>query len=194
MIASSLTLVLFAAPLFAAPAPPSARELVEAAGAGDVAGIRRLIAAGAPVNGRLAASDNGMTPLTVAAALGRADSAKALLAAGADVNLPDGLGSTPLHKACYPATGKDLEAAARAKRETALVLLAAKPKVNVTDKDGWTPLMLAAIIGDAKLVKALLNAKADASLKTPSGKTALTLAQEGGHASAAELLAPKKKK
>ncbi|UPT75019.1 MAG: ankyrin repeat domain-containing protein [Elusimicrobiota bacterium] len=197
MIASPLAIALLAAPLFAAPAKapvPPVRELVEASGAGNVAEIGRLLKAGVPVNGRLAASDNGMTALTAAAALGRADSAKALLAAGADVNLADALGSTPLHKAAFLPIGKDLAAAGKAKREVAAVLLAAKPKLNAKDKQGWTPLMLAAANGDAELVGALLSAGADAAVKLPTGKNARELAEQGGHAAAAALLAPKKKK
>ncbi len=197
MIKTALALSLSFASLSAFAAAPKAaklpvKPLIEASGAGNVAEINRLIKAGTPVNGKLAASDNGMTALTVAAALGQAASAKALLAAGADVNLTDALGDTPLHKACFPPTGKDLAAAANAKRAVALVLLAAKPKLNQKDKQGWTPLMLAASVGDAALVKALLDAGADASLKLSSGKTALALAQQGGNKEAAYLLTPKK--
>ena len=198
MIVSTLAAVLLAAPLHAAPAKPAkappVRDLVNAAGAGDVAGIERLIKAGTPVNGKLAAADNSMTALTAAAALGQAGSAKALLAAGADVNLADGLGSTPLHKACYLPTGKDVAAAAKAKHEVAAVLLAAKPKLNARDKQGWTPLMLSAANGDAEMIKLLLAAGSDASVKLPTGKDAHELADQGGHAAAAALLAPKKKK
>lgn len=192
-----LAVLLLAAPLHAAPAKaakaPPVRELVNAAGAGNVAEVERLLKAGTPVNGKLAASDNSMTALTAAAALGQAATAKALLAGGADVNLADGLGSTPLHKACYLATGKDVVAAAKAKHEVAAVLLAAKPKLNVKDKQGWTALMLAASNGDAEMVKMLLAAGADASAKLANGKDARTLADQGGHAAAAALLTPKKK-
>lgn len=197
MINKALVLSLaFAATGALAAAPKAAKApvkpLIEAAGAGNLAEIDRLIKAGAPVNGRLAASDNGMTPLTVSAALGQAAAAKALLAAGAEVNLADALGDTPLHKACFPPTGKDLAAAANAKRSVALVLLAAKPKLNLRDKQGWTPLMLAASVGDAALVKALLDAGADASIKLSSGKTALALALQGGNKDAAYVLSSKK--
>ena len=134
-----------------------------------------------------------MTALTVAATIGQVESVKALLAAKADANRADALGNSPLHKACFPPMGrKDKAVELQAKREIVGLLLAAKAKPNAKDKQGWTPLMLAATIGDAGLVKALLDGGADASVKLSTGKTALSLAQQGGKQEAVALLSVKK--
>lgn len=195
-ISSLLALAFLAAPLLAAPAAkvPPVKELVEAAGQGNTAEVMRLLKAGVPVDGRLGASDNGMTALTAAATIGQIESVKALLAAKADANRADFQGNSPLHKACFPPIGKDKALEIQNKRAIVVALLAAKAKPNVKDKQGWTPLMLAASVGDAAIVKALLDAGADASVKLSNGKTALTMAQQGGNREAAYLLTPKKAK
>ncbi|MBI5247684.1 MAG: ankyrin repeat domain-containing protein [Elusimicrobia bacterium] len=194
-IAPALALALLAAPLFAATAPktPPVKDLVEAAGQGNRTEISRLLKAGVPVDGRLGASDNGMTALTAAATIGQVDSVKVLLAAKADANLADLQGTSPLHKACFPPIGKDKALELQNKRAIVVALLSAKAKPNVKDKQGWTPLMLAASVGDAAIVKALLDAGADASAKLSNGKTALTLAEQGKNLEAAYLLGLKKK-
>ena len=191
--ALALSLSLITAPLFAAvpKAVPPIKQFVEASGQGNVAELARLLKAGVSVNGRLTPEDNSMTALTIAAALGKVESVKALLAAKANVNLADALGDTPLHKACFPPISKDQASEMKAKREIVGLLLAAKAKVNLKDKQGWTPLMFAASVGDASNVKALLDAGADASVKLSSGKTAFSLAQQGGSKDAAALLTPK---
>ena len=190
----ALMLALAAGPLFAAPAKkvPSVRDLIEASGAGNITEISRLLKAGVSVNGRLTAADNAMSPLSVAVMLGQVESVKALLDAKANINQTDALGDTPLHKSCFPPAGKDPAANAKAKMEIAKILLAAKAKVNLKDKEGWTPLMLAASAGNAGMVKLLLDAGADAAVRLSSGKSALALAQQGGHLEAAAMLVPKK--
>jgi len=71
-----------------APAPgrPPAAELVAAAGAGDAAAVRRVLAAGADVDGR---DRTGRTPVTAAALGEHVEAARVLIAAGADVDLQD---------------------------------------------------------------------------------------------------------
>ncbi|MEM9553419.1 MAG: acyltransferase family protein [Acidobacteriota bacterium] len=66
--------------------------------AGDAATIRRLIDAGAAIDG---ANRDGSTPLLLAAVFGQSDAAEALLAAGADVDAQNRDGSTPLHTAAF---------------------------------------------------------------------------------------------
>src|SRR5687768_18601735 len=64
--------------------------------AGDLAAVRKLIAARADVN---AASSDGSTPLLWAAHRSDVDVAKALIAAGAKVDVPNKYGITPLLEA-----------------------------------------------------------------------------------------------
>ena len=69
-----------------------------------------------------------------------------LIAEGADVNAPDGIGLTPLHYASMVDYG-----------ETAIVqqLLAAGAKRDVKDPEGHTPVQLAEKFHYAKLASAL---------------------------------------
>jgi ankyrin repeat protein len=68
------------------------KALIEAAGKGDVEGMRHLIDRGADVN--VVALDD-WTPLTRAATNGRIDAVRLLIASGADVNKSSG-GLSPL--------------------------------------------------------------------------------------------------
>ena len=129
------------------------------------------------------AMDLGWSPLHEAAAARDHAKVEALLAAGADVNSPDGLQWTALHWAAaagdedlvrgFCAHGADVEAAnlelytplhvaadgghAAAVRE----LIAAGANLDAKAGDGFTPLMLAAASGAADVVVALLEAGAD---------------------------------
>jgi len=74
-------------------------------------------------------SEDGFTPICLAAFWGKADIVKALLNFGADVNLPNvGSGMTPLHAAAFQGHGK-----------IAHLLLEAGSDVEVKDKYGNTP-------------------------------------------------------
>ena len=74
----------------------AAREAANAAAAGDVAGLRRVLASGVSPG---AADADGRTPLHVAAAKGQPDAIRYLLSRGADVNVSDADGVTPLFDA-----------------------------------------------------------------------------------------------
>jgi ankyrin repeat protein len=94
--------------------------------------------------------------------------AKALLAAGVDVNATNRY-STPLTSAAYQ-DNRDLVA-----------LLLAQPRINVNlqDVDGYTGLMWASEHGSLELVNLLVSAGANPNIKNKRGETALTLAEQG---------------
>ena len=119
----------------------------------DVAAVKKLLADGADVNalskcrgratqfgGRwvnIVNSKCGDTPLHNAAWLGYAAVVEVLLAAGAEINLANQHGETPLHSAVnlyYPEDEDNIA--------TVKVLLAAGAKISAT-KDGKTPIDIA---------------------------------------------------
>jgi ankyrin repeat protein len=108
------------------PEPVSENELIEAAKAGRIEEVKRLIAVGANVN---AATEGGKTPLHGAAAFGHEAVVQALLKVGANVNAADQDGRTPLHEAAAKGPGAVVE-----------MLLKAGANVNAVTKDGSTNL------------------------------------------------------
>jgi len=146
--------------LSAAPTAPVA----DAAMAGDVATVRRLLKEGADVN---AASGDGMTALHHAAIRGDAELVGVLLYAGANVRSTTRLGGyTPLHLASQ--RGHDAAIA---------TLLKGGADPNLPTVTGATPLMLAAASGHVAAVKQLLAQKADVNAKEKANEqTALMFA------------------
>src|SRR5262245_38112799 len=84
--------------------------LLEAAMLGQVADVRRAMAAGANLH---AQGDSGSTPLALAAAHGHLEIVTILLAAGADVSLTDRAGGTALKAAASQGKTKIVAALAR---------------------------------------------------------------------------------
>jgi len=140
---------------------------------------------------------------------GQIGDVRALIAGGADVNVKDKDGVTPLMRAASAgradivrlllANGADVNATTSG--VTALMmaslggypdairpLLAAKADVRARDNQGRTALMAAASSGNADAVEALLKSGADVAAEDVSGGTALTYAAAEGHAAAVELL------
>lgn len=146
-----------------------------AAAAGDAAGVRRLIEAGAAVDAR---DQFGRSPLHDAARSGREGVIRLLLEAGAGATAADAYGVTPLHLAC------------RAGRpENARVLLAAGADANARAASGATPLHEAAVSGDTATARLLLlSAGADPAARDGRGRSAADVARAKGFARAEEII------
>ena len=120
----------------------------------------------------------GRTPLHIAAENGYEDVAMLLAENGADVNITDTNGNTPLifiiHK-----TG-NLEITRR--------LLEKGAAVNTQNRTGETALMYAAWRGHSNIVQLLLENRADVTLKNRQGDTALGLAESKGYLEIVQIL------
>jgi uncharacterized protein len=166
-------------------AQSAAQRLMAATVAGDVDGVRRLLAAGEPTDQRFPhvnGFNDGHMPLHVAARDGHAEIVEALLAAGADVNAVEPVfGAVPLHKAVYnghaditatlvAATGVDLDFQGATNGYTPLhdalwhgypdcaqILLDAGARTDLPGHDGKRPADIAAdVLGpDHPLTRAL---------------------------------------
>jgi ankyrin repeat protein len=119
-----------------------------------------------------ALSADGFTALHFAAYFGKAEAAKALLDAGAEVNRysENGQHVQPLHSA-----------AAGRHHEVCRILLAAGADVNARQQDAYTPLHAAAQHGDSELVELFLSAGADPNARLDSGATPAESAEKAGH-------------
>lgn len=106
------------------------------------------------------------TPLHFAAFYGDGESAKLLIAYGADLEARTSSQSTPLMIACQ-----------EGKFPVVQSLLGKGASVKAADADGWTPLHFAAQQGDVEIVKLLLKNQADRRVKDKSGKTPLQIAK-----------------
>jgi ankyrin repeat protein len=155
---------------------PDGLSLFEAAAVGDVAAVRRRLSEGWEIEDR---SDDGYTPLHMAAYFGRLEVARLLLERGADRNPVSSNDSrvTPLHSA-VSARHRDL----------AGLLLALGASANAVQKGGSTPLHTAAHNGDEAIVDLLLLRGADPTRPADDGRTPPDMADEGGHAALADML------
>jgi ankyrin repeat protein len=102
-----------------------------------------------------------------------------LLKAGADPNIPDVDGNTPLHRACFVGRGKYVRK---------LLEYGANP--NICNAEGNTPLHLAVDelrLNSEKTLKALLEAGANVRFRNSLGDSPLEIAQRS-HILYAELL------
>lgn len=111
------------------------------------------------------------TALMYLCILGQTDRARALIAAGAQVNR---LGWTPLHYA-----------ASKAQVDTARMLIERGAIVNAPGPDGTTPLMMAALSGKPDIVRLLLAHGADPTMFNAAHETAADWARKRNHQSLA---------
>jgi len=154
-----------------------------------VATIKVLLAHGADANARLHQEKptvralnelqfEGATPLALAAEVNNLDAIKALVAAGADPNIPTTMGSTPLLLAAGAAT--DVQRA-RAVEERDLAVGTAKylvehgADVNAVGEFGWTPLHAASYQGLTDVIEFLVSKGANLETKDKLGQTPLSI-------------------
>ena len=166
----------------AEPEPPDSAKarhspLLFASMSGDLDTVSLLLARGAKANPR--PNPSGDSPISEAITFGRADVVRALVAAGAKVDLVESSGVNLLHWSTITN-----------RAEVIPVLAQAGVDINAIDEAGFTPLMYAATIdfGDTSTLRALLAAGADRRIRNPSGRTALQQAQHFGHAQLARAL------
>ena len=142
-------------------------DLVGAAGAGDIAAIKRLIDGGASPNAK---DQKGRSALLAAAAGGHDASAAALLRRGANVNAADSRGKTLL-----------MGAADAGNEAVTKLLLRHGATVDTLDGRGQTALTWAAWRGHGGVVDALLAVGAKPDLRGSDGDTALMGAAVNGY-------------
>ena len=161
---------------FVGPASAAGKaDVADAAMRGDVAAVRKLIAAHADVN---ATQPDGATAIQWAAY--RQDKAMAdlLIKAGANVKAANREGSTPLWLACINGDAAMIER-----------LIAAGANPNEKLPLGRTPLMIASRTGSVDAMKVLIEHGADVNAKEEErGTTPLMWAADEGHAPALQLL------
>ena len=112
-------------------------------------------------------SQDGWTPLHLAAYFGRKDVAEALLLNGADIHTKskNNMDNMPLHAAV-----------AGRQRELVELLLANGAGVNSKAGGGWTPLHLAAHEGVIDILRLILSSGADVNATNNEGETPLETA------------------
>ena len=184
--------------------PKLDQALIAAAGQGDLAVVKQLLAQGASVT---AHNERGVTALIAAAYQNHVAVAQALIAAGADVNVQDDTrqsayliptadgyvelldvtlaAGADVHRTdSYNGTGL-IRAADRGHVEIIERLLKTDIKVDHVNRLGWTALLEAIILGDGgprhtEVVRLLVAAKADVNLADSQGVTPLAHAKRRG--------------
>ncbi|MDR3709536.1 MAG: ankyrin repeat domain-containing protein [Capsulimonadaceae bacterium] len=158
--------LIFSTTVAGAPAAPARfienSRLLQAASAGDLAGVRRALANGADVN---ATSEVGDHALNLAADAGATIVCQALVNAGADINA---MGSSDRNAL--------MAAAERGRTDLVSMLLLHKARVTCLTSLGETPLLLAARAGCAACVVSLINAGSDIGAADKFGQTPLAAA------------------
>lgn len=122
--------------------------------------------------------------MTLSACEAAVETVRVLLAAGADPDMADEEGVTPLHW-CVIVSAREGEPLL----EVLQMLLRAGADVNRADKDGWTPLYSCVYYNCPQMIPPLLQAGARRDLReTIWGRTPLEYAEELGNTRLVELL------
>jgi ankyrin repeat protein len=151
------------------------KTIHRASGLGNIDIINIILNCGIDVN--QARTEDGATPLYIAAYKGQLNVAQLLLDRGAEVNQAETNGATPLYIA-----------AALGQLDVAKLLLDRGAKVNQAEINGVTPLYIAAQEGQLDVAKLLLKRGAEVNLAETNGATPLFIAAEEGQLAIAELL------
>jgi uncharacterized protein len=154
-----------------------------------VATVKVLLAHGADPNARLHQEKptvrgldelqfEGGTPLALAAEVNNLDAIKALVAGGADPNIPTAMGTTPLMLASGAAT--DVQRARSIEErglavETARYLVEHGADVNAVGEFGWTALHSASYQGLTDVIEFLVSKGAKLEIKDKLGQTPLSI-------------------
>lgn len=159
------------------PVDPKLVQLISAVRAGDVEGVRSLLAETPPlVNAR---DRSGSTALHHAAGFGTLATMKLLLDKGADVNAANKRKSTPIY------WGIDNEAKVR-------LLIDRGADVDAKTVEGRTPVYQAALLGDGlRVLRLLLDKGAGPDVKTLTGMTPLMAAAGAANVEAMRVLIEK---
>ncbi|WP_022977980.1 ankyrin repeat domain-containing protein [Nevskia ramosa] len=147
---------------------------------GDLDGLKRMLDAGADVNGR---DTLDQTPLIAAVSQDSLPAVEAVLKRGASVDIVDKAGWSPLHFATFFSADTTVMKA----------LLDAGANVNAQNDRGITSLYFAAATGHEAQVKFLLEHGADRSIASKAGWTPLRITKVKGIESVAKLLDPEGK-
>lgn len=157
-------------------------DLFEASALGRVDRIRDVLARDPSAVSSHA--PDGFTPVALAAFFGHADAARALIAAGADVNAAakNAFKVQALHAAV---AGRNLD--------IVRAVLAAGADPNATQQAGFRPIHEAGVNANRELAELLIAHGADPALTNDAGKSASDLAREKGHTEFANWLAATKR-
>jgi ankyrin repeat protein len=149
--------------------------LMRACQKGHLTTVQALL--GAPGIDIDAKKPDGVTALIVAAAIGKKDVVKTLIDKGADVNITDNHGWTPLMIA---AQKDDL---------SAVQALLSVPRIDIDAKksDGATALIVAVASDKKDVVKALIDKGANVNLADNLGRTPMMIANIQGYLTTAQL-------
>ena len=107
---------------------------------------------------------------------GDLEAVKQHLAAGADLNVKDFIGDTPLHLAAYGTPAADEMFGSRStfgNNEVVKLLIAEGVDVNARDVRGWTPLHYAARVGHKEVAQLLIDNGADVNARDENGDTSV---------------------
>lgn len=151
------------------------KRFLKAAYAGDIPAMEKLLGKGVHIDTR---NSLGETAMRIAAKNNDLNTTRFLLDKGANPNIADGIGRSPL--SC--AAGEGFNALLK------LLLTAPDIYVDVQKKDGDTALRLAVIHNQTESVRLLLEAGANPNIQNEDGNTPLIRAVAQGYTEITKLL------